>query len=160
MIETLAIVTKVFDNGYVKCQQGVSGLCGACNSKSDSCDVNVFDKKKSQKEIIVKSLSSHNLQESQVVRLGIPEKSVYISVLISYAIPLFALIIGSFIGSLLASSDSKEIDLFCIFGGGIGVLVGAFLSYLVARICVKTIWSPKLIGVLPIQKVCNKANIQ
>ncbi len=148
MIETLAVVINELDNGTVECLKGAGGLCGSCREKSDNCVPEVFNK---SKEVIFKVKNTHNAKLEDVVRIGVPAKSVLLSALVAYGVPLLGLVIGAVIGHFF----DKESQIFSMIGSLIGLIVAAIIALLVARIFVNYFWAPKMLGVLPKRFVCQ-----
>ncbi|MGN1393295.1 MAG: SoxR reducing system RseC family protein [Succinivibrionaceae bacterium] len=157
MYETLAVVTKNMDNGYVECSIGTKGLCGSCQSKTEECSSNIFDSKleSKRKDLVLENLLGAKL--GQIVRIGFPTKSIILSIIISYMLPLLFLIIGAILGFLFLDFIVVNKNFASIIGCFVGLFIGVIVSVLTARICIKTIWKPRILGILPIQNSCNKA---
>ncbi len=154
MIETLALVTKVLDNNTVECTQGMQGLCGGCTEKSEDCAPEVFTAKKAPQVFILPNTLHASV--NQVVRVGIPARSVLVSALICYGLPLCWLIMGAGIGMWLASLYQLSPDWSSILGAFIGLLIGMLLAFSIAHVFINRIWNPRMLGILPVKTCVTK----
>ena len=147
-VEKLAVVKKIYPNGTALCEQGVEGLCGACDSKGSDCHIEENrEHSKAPVEFIIQN--DFNAKIGQVVRVGIPDISVLLSAVVSYLIPLVFLVFGAVIGWMIGG------EIVSIIGSLLGVLLGFCVSLILARYILKSIWSPKMLGVLNFN-LCNK----
>ncbi len=147
--ETLAVVQEVLENGSAVCQQGVYGICGTCDNKSDSCgETQHLDKKK--KPISLTVANTLGAKKGQVVRIGIPTASILKSVFIAYLLPLVFIIVGAFLGEYYHHSD-----LAAVIGCFLGLAIGFFVASYLSKILMKTIWSPKMLGIIDVPNNCN-----
>ncbi|OEF27781.1 SoxR reducing system RseC family protein [Vibrio rumoiensis] len=102
MMTALATVTSVEQsNGVhhvqVSCEQQTS--CNSCKSQK-SCGTGMVSKALGSKAHYWKINTTKLLQEGQVVEIGLPEKSIVLSALVVYMLPLLAMIAGSLIAQL------------------------------------------------------------
>ena len=147
-VEKLAVVKKSYPNGTVLCEQGVEGLCGACDSKGSDCHIDdKHEHFKAPVEFILQN--DFNAKIGQVVRVGIPDTSVLLRVVVSYLVPLVFLIFGAVIGWMLGG------EIVSIIGCLLGLFLGFCVSLILARFILKSVWSPKMLGVLNFN-LCKK----
>ncbi len=148
MTETLAVVTSVAADGTAICTQGLNGICGACTDRNSSCPE---DNSSPPKQPVVFSVpNSLNARVNDVVRIGIPDSSIMISVLIAYVVPLLGLISGAALFELMFKNDFAGIG-----GAFLGLTFGFCLAVFLSRVFVKTIWAPRMVGVLPTVPGCG-----
>jgi sigma-E factor negative regulatory protein RseC len=158
MVENLAVVSEVLSNGNVVCQNGISGICGSCSDQSDDCSTELLKKDTKPVTFIVKN--SRNAGLNQVVRIGIPERSVLISAIIAYLIPMIFLIVGAVISYDCGNLFNASNDIITIIGSFIGLIIGIIVAYVVAKIFIKTLWSPRIVGVLPYTSNCKQNKLK
>ena len=151
MIESLAIVNKILDDGTIECIKDAKLLCGSCQDKSDNCVPEVFN---NSQDIVFRVKNELGAKVNDVFRIGIPNKSVWLSSLIAYGIPLLGIILGAILGNVINSST----EIYSIVGALSGLVVGGIVSYISAKCLVKMLWSPKLLGVLPFNFSCKTKN--
>lgn len=102
MMTALATVTSVeHSNGthqvQVSCEQQTS--CNSCKSQK-SCGTGMVSKALGSKAHYWKIHTNQSLQEGQIVEIGLPEKSIVLSALVVYLLPLLAMIVGSLVAQL------------------------------------------------------------
>ncbi len=148
MTETLAVVTSISRDGTAVCTQGVNGICGSCTDRSSSCPE---ESSTPSKEPVVFSVpNSLNARINDVVRIGVPDSSIMISAVIAYLVPLLGLIAGAALFELIFKNDFAGIG-----GAFLGLTFGFCLAVILSRIFVKTIWAPRMVGILPAIPGCG-----
>jgi sigma-E factor negative regulatory protein RseC len=147
MIESLAVVVKTYED-KAECLKGPGGLCGSCNDKTDECVPEVFNK---SKEILFVVKNTHNAKQGDVVRIGVPEKSVLLSSIVAYGIPLFGLILGAVCGHYY----DQQVQIYSMLGSLLGLAIASLFSFIIAKIFVSCFWSPKMLGILPQKFICK-----
>ena len=145
MTETLAVVRSISGDGLAVCEQGVRGICGSCSDRTASCP---DDRTDSSKKPVIFSVP--NSLNAGVVRIGVPESSVMVSAVIAYLVPLLGLLAGALVFELIFQNDLAGIA-----GAFAGLTLGFCLAIFLSRIFVKTIWAPRMVGILPAVPGCK-----
>ncbi|GLT14949.1 SoxR reducing system RseC family protein [Vibrio algivorus] len=124
MMTALATVISVeqeqgMNTVQLSCEQQTS--CKSCKSQK-SCGTGMVSKALGSKAHFWKLRTSQALQNGQVVEIGLPEKSLVLSALIVYLLPLLAMIAGSVFAQLvlrpwLNFGEGIVILMFFICGG-------------------------------------------
>lgn len=154
--EILALVCETVANtNLVICEKGVQGVCGSCHERKDSCVPDVLAGRPSTTERFeVENI--FKAKAGDVVRIAICERSVWLSIVVSYLIPLLSMMIGASGSAIISFFLSGEIkDLVTILGAFLGLFFGIALAYYLAKYLVQKIWAPKMLGVLGPIKPCN-----
>ncbi|WP_105900872.1 SoxR reducing system RseC family protein [Vibrio gangliei] len=99
-LATVMSVEKQQDMNYVElsCEQQTS--CKSCQSQK-SCGTGMVSKALGNKAHLWKLNTREPLQAGQVVEIGLPEKSLVLSALVVYLLPLLAMILGSVVAQLV-----------------------------------------------------------
>jgi len=148
MTETLAVVRSISGDGLAVCEQGVRGICGSCSDRTASCPEDNSDT--SKKPVIFSVPNSLNAKVGDVARIGVPESSVMVSAVIAYLVPLLGLLAGALAAELIFQNDLAGIA-----GAFAGLTLGFCLAVFLSRIFVKTIWAPRMVGILPAVPGCK-----
>lgn len=103
MMTALATVVSVqkeegINSVQLSCEQKTS--CNSCQSQK-SCGTGMVSKALGSKAHFWKLHTSQTLQAGQVVEIGLPEKSLVLSALVVYLLPLFAMIAGSIFAQMI-----------------------------------------------------------
>lgn len=156
--EILALVCAIGSTkNTVICEKGVAGVCGSCSDKKDGCVPDVL----ASNETTLTRFEVHNTYKAQVgdvVRISIAERSIWLSIIVSYVMPLLGLLIGASGASLISYWIYNTIyDLFAIVGAFVGLSFGIAISYLLATYLIKEVWAPKMLGVLGKVKPCSES---
>ncbi|MFV0574987.1 MAG: SoxR reducing system RseC family protein [Vibrio sp.] len=124
MMTALATVVSVTENhgiNYVElsCEQKTS--CNSCQSQK-SCGTGMVSKAIGNKAHLWKLNTPQNLKAGQIVEIGLPEKSLVLSALVVYLLPLLAMIIGSVVAQMvlrpwLNLGEGIVIAMFFLCGG-------------------------------------------
>ncbi len=154
--EILAVVVKEgTKKDFLLCEKGVNGLCGNCTSKEGECEVGSVAKEEANNFFEIHN--TKNASIGDVIRVGIVEKSLWISIIVSYLIPLLCLLIGMTGSALISLHMVGEIkDGYAIIGSLVGLLIGVTIAWMIANYCVKNVWAPQMLGVLKNIKGCDK----
>lgn len=152
-VEKLALVISKSGDGYVTCEYGTAGLCGGCKEKSDDCVPELFSKPQSQAVFLLKNTCVAEI--NQVVRVGIPERSLLLGAFIAYGIPLLFIICCSGLGVYFSQNSNSDIA--AMIGAFIGLVLGFLTAAVLAKILGKTIWNPKMLGILPLNTQCSNS---
>ena len=148
MTETLAVVISISGDGFAVCEQGVRGICGSCSDRTSSCPED--NAGSSKKPVIFSVPNSLNARVGDVARIGVPESSVMVSAVIAYLVPLLGLLTGALVSGLAFQNDFAGIA-----GAFAGLTLGFCLAVFLSRIFVKTIWAPRMVGILPAIPGCK-----
>ncbi|MFH0257375.1 SoxR reducing system RseC family protein [Vibrio rumoiensis] len=102
MMTALATVISVdedqgMNNVQLSCDQQTS--CNSCKSQKN-CGTGMMSKALGNKSHFWKLRTKQALQAGQVVEIGLPEKSLVLSALVVYLLPLLAMITGSVFAQL------------------------------------------------------------
>ena len=152
-LERLAVVvSKNEANNTVVCEYGVNGLCGSCSEKTDDCAPEIFSSE--QKTMVFTLKNTCNAELRQIVRVGVPAKSLLLSSFISYAVPLFFMIACAGL-TFSFTSENARADVFASLGAVAGLGFGFSVSMILAKILKRTIWNPRMLGVLPVKPECK-----
>ena len=152
-LERLALVVSVNEDcGTAVCEYGVNGLCGACTEKSDDCVTDIFAS--GQKTMAFTLKNTCDARVNQVVRVGVPAKSLLLSSFISYVSPLVFMLTGAGLTFWLMSGHENA-DIYAAVGAFIGLVFGFVTAAITAKIMQNTIWNPRMLGVLPFSPKCN-----
>lgn len=96
-LATVSAVTPV-SSGFdveLSCEQQTS--CSSCSSQK-SCGTGIVSKAVGKKSLRWHLVTQKLVKPGQVVEIGLPEKSILQSAAVVYLVPLFAMILGAFIG--------------------------------------------------------------
>lgn len=156
MVENLAVVTEILSDGKIVCEQGVGSICGSCTDQKDDCSPELF--KPVSKNIKFTVKNSYGAKLNQVVRIGIPAKSVLMSAIIVYFVPLVGIIIGVMVSMIFTTEASEYANYIAIIGAFVGLFIGILVSYCIAKLLVNSIWSPRMVGVLQFNANCSQVN--
>lgn len=152
-MERLALVTaRNEDDNTVTCEYGVNGLCGSCSEKSDDCAPDLFSS--GAKTTVFSLKNTFDAKVNQVVRVGVPAKSLLLSSFISYGIPLIFMLSCAGLAFWLASGRDGA-DMIAAAGAFLGLVAGFVTAAVTARIMRDTVWNPKMLGVLPFSPQCK-----
>ncbi len=113
MLRESAVVIS-YENGIakVKCQsQNACGQCGAKNSCGTS-SLSELNGKRGEHIFNVETLMP--LREGQIVEIGLEEKSMLLSALLMYVVPLLTLLIATMLSDYI--SDNEILRAILIFG--------------------------------------------
>ena len=113
MLRESAVVIS-YENGIakVKCQsQNACGQCGAKNSCGTS-SLSELNGKRGEHIFNVETLMP--LREGQIVEIGLEEKSMLLSALLIYVVPLLTLLIATMLSDYI--SDNEILRAILIFG--------------------------------------------
>lgn len=154
--EILALVCETVANtNLVICEKGVQGVCGSCHDRKDSCIPDVMAGRPSTPERFEVE-NTFKAKTGDVVRIAVCERSIWLSVVVSYLIPLLSMMIGASGSAIISFFLSGEIkDLVTILGAFLGLFFGISLACYLAKYLVQKIWTPKMLGVLGAVKPCN-----
>lgn len=124
MMTALATVVSVdhqqdINHVQLSCEQQTS--CNSCQSQK-SCGTGMVSKALGNKAHFWQLHTRENLQAGQVVEIGLPEKSLVLSALVVYLLPLLAMIVGSVLAQLILRpwldlGEGIVILSFFVFGG-------------------------------------------
>lgn len=124
MMTALATVVDIAtQNGkhyvQVSCEQQTS--CNHCKSQKN-CGTGLVSKALGSKSHVWKLETKQLLKTGQVVEIGLPEKSIVLSALTVYLLPLFAMMLGSLMAQLwlrplMGGGEGIVILMFFLFGG-------------------------------------------
>ncbi len=150
-LERLALVVSADGDGTAVCEFGAGGLCGSCPEKGETCRPEAFGSRRDPVRISLRNTCGAG--PGQVVRVGVPARSLLLSSVISYVIPLAGMIACSWL--FLPADGGPAGDSMAMLGALAGLAAGFAVSWLLAKILKRTVWNPKMLGVLPVAPRCG-----
>ncbi|NOH81781.1 transcriptional regulator [Vibrio sp. RE86] len=130
MMTALATVSEVtpHSNGFdveLSCEQQTS--CSSCSSQK-SCGTGIVSKAVGNKSLNWHLFTDKMVKEGQVVEIGLPEKSLLQSAALVYLVPLFAMIIGAFVGQWFIAPQFDLGEGSVILISALATAVGIYLA--------------------------------
>lgn len=142
MIEHRGIVQRVEGGKAVVAME--TGGCSSCGQGS-SCGIG---KMASGRPATLLTLPvSGDIKAGDVVMIGLPQSSLTVSAMLGYFFPVFAMLFGAWLGSLLEGSDGAT-----ALGASIGFLGALAIARLIIGLIPGLMPAPQLITAFPLEK--------
>jgi sigma-E factor negative regulatory protein RseC len=142
MIEHRGIVHRV-DGGKAIVAMETAG-CASCGQGS-SCGIGKMASGRPATMLTIPV--SGDIKAGDMVLIGLPENSLTVSALLGYFFPVFAMLFGAWLGSLLEGSDGAT-----ALGASIGFLGALVIARLIIGVIPGLMPAPQLITASPQEK--------
>lgn len=143
MLRESAVVIS-YENGIAKVKCQSQSACGQCAAKN-SCGTSSFSELNGKRgEHIFNVETLMPLREGQIVEIGLEEKSMLLSALLMYIVPLLTLVLSTLISDYISHNEILR-TILIFFSTAISFIVVKIYSRNLAQ---KTEFHPTLLRVL------------
>ena len=113
MLRESAVVIS-YENGIAKVRCQSQSACGQCSAKNNCGTSSLSELNGKRGEHIFNVETLMPLREGQIVEIGLEEKSMLLSALLMYVVPLLTLLIATMLSDYI--SDNEILRAILIFG--------------------------------------------
>lgn len=122
MTQTATVIN--YQNGYATVECLVNKGCIGCSAKSGCGTASLSELTLNKRSHILSLKSDTPLEKGDIVEIGISEKTIFLSLLLMYAIPLLVLLTSAILGTLFLTNELVILS---------GVITATYLAFRLVR---------------------------